>query len=311
MIVDYPTFTEVDPNTHLALVGTDHLDFDAYRNEDCYLYKDYSADYFDDFTHKVDIKVSGMDVGDRGTVWALADEVNDAYYFWLNNKKWASIKIQKTLGDGIRLYLVKSGLPTGNTTQSTLTLSELTWYYLTITKSGTSLSCKIYSDSARTTLLDTVVINFSTDAKFRYLYGCNTSNNGDPNVCTFDIENLFISPFYTTIARVKKRVKHLSSSLTDIDINENIQRAEGFIDFTMRASGRGSSPDFIFDAVKHSAIRQCCTDLAAFYTMSYNPGGTFLTLANAQMTANLLWDAAERTLLKLADPRSVEYLKGL
>ena len=310
MIVDYSTFTEVDPNSHLALVGTNHLDFDAYYNEDCYLYKDYGVGYFGDFTHKVDVRLVADTAYQNGFSWVLANDIDDWFGLDVNSKTAIGINFVENAAP-VELVLHEIYGGTGYTDAFIPTVG--TWYYLTITKSGTSLTCKIYSDSARTNLVDTLSLILHLDHKFRYLFGCNSYNSGNVNqeVCTLDIENLFISPFYTTIARVKKRVKHLSSSLTDIDINENIQRAEGFIDFTMRASGRGSSPDFIFDAVKHSAIRQCCTDLAAFYTMSYNPGGTFLTLANAQMTANLLWDAAERTLLKLADPRSVEYLKGL
>ena len=116
---------------------------------------------------------------------------------------------------------------------------------------------------------------------------------------------------YTTAALVKKRVKDLSTSLLDADIEENIYEAEGIIDPTMKQTGRGGAPDFTFDAVKHSIIRECCTDLAAYLCIIYDPGGSFTGLANAEMTANLLWNSAERSLSMLSDPRIAAYLKGL
>ena len=116
---------------------------------------------------------------------------------------------------------------------------------------------------------------------------------------------------YSTAALVRKRVKEISASLIDADIEENIYEAEGIIDATMRASARGAAPDFTFDAVKHSIIRQACTDLAAFLTIFYDPGGSFLTLADAEMSANLLWNSSQRSRSLLSDPRVVIYLQGL
>ena len=116
---------------------------------------------------------------------------------------------------------------------------------------------------------------------------------------------------YTTVALVKKRVKDISASLLDADIEENIYEAEGIIDATMRLSARGGAPDFTFDAVKHSIIRQTCTDLAAFFSIFYEPGTSFLTLADAEMATNLLWNSAEDSLSLLSDPRVVTYLKEL
>jgi hypothetical protein len=83
---------------------------------------------------------------------------------------------------------------------------------------------------------------------------------------------------YSTVELVKKKGKYISSSLLDEDIEENIYEAEGFIDATMRQSARGRS---------------------------------FLTLADAEIHANLLWNPVKRSLLMLSDPRKVAYLKGL
>jgi len=111
---------------------------------------------------------------------------------------------------------------------------------------------------------------------------------------------------YTTVALVKKRSQGISAGLTDPDIEENIYEAESIINCTMKNSFLSS-----FDETKHRIIRQCCTDLAAFLCISYDPASTFASLGDAEMTINLLWNSAERSLSLLSDERTVEYLDGL
>lgn len=111
---------------------------------------------------------------------------------------------------------------------------------------------------------------------------------------------------YTTAALVKKRVQDLDVSLTDGDLEENINNAEGQIDAVMRDSLIST-----FDATKHQILRGCATDIAAYYSIIYDPGGSFLTLADAELTANLLWNSSKRSLEILSDPRTVQYLKSL
>ena len=183
--VDYTTFTEEDPSSHLT-VSMHHLDFDAYMNEDCYLYKDYGIDYFSDFEHKVDVKASGLDYGDGGYIWMLSNDIDDGYGLLHDRKTFIGISFWY---DALVLEEVHSS---DAYLDFSSTISEDTLYYLTITKSGTLLTCKIYSDSGRTILLDTLSLTLHADHKFRYLFGCNTYNTHSPNVCTLNIQTLSI-----------------------------------------------------------------------------------------------------------------------
>lgn len=115
---------------------------------------------------------------------------------------------------------------------------------------------------------------------------------------------------YTTAAIVKKRVKHLSASLADADIEENILQVESIIDSIMKLRARAASPDFTFDADKHGIIRNCATDYAAYLCVTYDPS-EFPTMETAEMVANLLWNSVQALLTMLSDARVVEYLKGL
>lgn len=188
---DYTTFTEVDPNSHLT-VTAHHLDFDAYENEDCYLYKDYGADFFGDFTHKVDVKGSAFDQDwDWGYCWMLSNDIDDGGGLLEAKKTAVSVCLVRVAGTtGLFLIEYYNGWTYGDDDYYPIT--ENTWYYLTITKTGTALTCKIYSDSARTILLDTLSRTLQADHKFRYLFGCNNYNTSWKNVCTLEIENLSI-----------------------------------------------------------------------------------------------------------------------
>ena len=110
---------------------------------------------------------------------------------------------------------------------------------------------------------------------------------------------------YTTAAIVRKRIKDISNSLTNTDIEENIVQAEGMVDAIMLCAFKD-----IFDETKHGIIRQCTTDLAAFLCLTYDPA-EYDMLETAEMTANMLWNSADRSLFILSRKRVVESLKNL
>jgi hypothetical protein len=109
---------------------------------------------------------------------------------------------------------------------------------------------------------------------------------------------------YTTAAIVRKRVSAIPNALTDPNIEENIEQAEGIVDAIMLCSFKD-----IFDNTKHGIIRQCTTDLAAFLCLTYDPA-EFEMLETAEMTANMLWNSADRSLFILSRKRVVESLRN-
>ena len=110
---------------------------------------------------------------------------------------------------------------------------------------------------------------------------------------------------YTTVAFVRKRISAIHADLTDSDIEQNILQAEGLIDALMLKSFLT-----IFNADKHQIIRQCATDLAAYFSLIYDPA-SFEMLETAEMVANMLWNSADRSLFMLSRRRVVEFLENL
>jgi len=51
-------------------------------------------------------------------------------------------------------------------------------WYLTITKGGTLLQCSIYSDEARTNLIETLSLNLHSSDSYRYIYASATYGKG-------------------------------------------------------------------------------------------------------------------------------------
>jgi hypothetical protein len=92
------------------------------------------------------------------------------------------------------IYLREYDATAGHTTDSYVG-SLATVYYLKIKRDeavGTygTLYCYIYSDSARTTLLDTLTVTLHTSKKdFQYIYGFNNSADASTNISGYS-ENL-------------------------------------------------------------------------------------------------------------------------
>ena len=115
---------------------------------------------------------------------------------------------------------------------------------------------------------------------------------------------------YTTAAIVKKRTNFISASLSDDEIEENIIQAESIIDCVMLKTARGPTSGFTFDSIKHGIIRSCATDLAAYFSVTFD-FVEFRSMEEVEMTINLLWNSAQVALTLLSDVRTVNHLEAI
>lgn len=179
---DFTTFTEVDIPADRIQKTAQHIDHYAKDNETTYLYKDYGAAHFDDFTHYIKIKKVSGDYA-SGIVWMLANDLGDVETL----RGAAKTFIVLELTGANHLYLRE--IDDYSTYSDDYTITQGTWNYVKIVKSGTSLNAYIYSDAGYSTLLDTLTLTLHGDWTFKYLYGCNTQNTGADNYVQTDIEN--------------------------------------------------------------------------------------------------------------------------
>lgn len=169
------SFTEVDPSNEYSETAT-RCSWIMIGQAHKYVYKDYTAGYFGDFKHCIDIYIDTAD-GDDATstyqgVWALVNDVTTPPTIVQN---CLSLWVYNYFGITLNL---RDRFNWGNTGDAG-TISLDTPYYLVIERAGTTLTCEIYSDSARTALVDTLSVACQATT-FRYLecaWGVDTDSN--------------------------------------------------------------------------------------------------------------------------------------
>lgn len=110
---------------------------------------------------------------------------------------------------------------------------------------------------------------------------------------------------YTTADLVRKQTSAIDAALTNDDIDEFIEEAEGILDAVM-----GRSFVATFDATKHKILRAGANKWAALCCPVYNPDAAG-TYADASFTADVLWDQWQSILETLKLESTVRYLESL
>lgn len=185
---NFTTYTEFDEKGSVS-VAANRIDIDTLtRDEIARVFKDFGVDFFDgDFEHRTHYNMSF--VGNPASVvfhWQLANVVKDGFAMQSANDDYLALRF---LGQNIRL------VEFDNSTlyEDIFAISLDTDYYTRIIRDesiGTygTLSCLIYSDAERTTLVDTLSVTLHTSKKdFRYLYAVNTLDTGsvEPGITAF------------------------------------------------------------------------------------------------------------------------------
>jgi len=167
-IEDLSTYTEVDPNSDLTIASSKCDISMMASNIDAYLRADKGAGHFGDFEHLVTSEFTSS----SGSTWPL-----NVFWALTSSAGVVSLVDMDVANEGLRAYSIWTGSVTqwvlvddtnGNYDIWTST-AFATPYYIAIERSGTTMTCKIYSDSGRTTLLDTLSITCGTDL-YRYIF---------------------------------------------------------------------------------------------------------------------------------------------
>jgi hypothetical protein len=160
MYEDFTTYTEVDPSSRWSQITTRNTGANVQRQMDSYVYKDYTSNFFGDYIHQVDIYCSSQPLNIMQTVvWGVTNSPGSIL-------DMTDGQVVTMGADTMQRYIRLRDIGNGNSATYVFSLS--TAYYLVIQRSSTTCTCKIYSDSARTTLLTTLSITCQT-VTFRYL----------------------------------------------------------------------------------------------------------------------------------------------
>ena len=164
---DFLVFTEADTNAKLTVTESKALAADADTDEDVLLYRDMGADAIDALD--VDFEIYMADTSQANSQGGMAISST------------ANVDLTGLASTDIAVTMISTGAPPVIYLERGNAVAVDTWgaaafntlYYCTLTRpaSNDTVTLKIYSDSARTTLLDTLTVTGYSTTKYRYIYG--------------------------------------------------------------------------------------------------------------------------------------------
>lgn len=194
---DFTTFIEDDINNRLSQTAAKST-FTGLRNdEDGFLSSDEGANHFNgDFEHLLTVQVDAFSGAALHEVYALTNVIDSRFDIMSSSGDMLGIGVWRDGGGTQYIFIseVFGGTAYFDTWASLVTSTP---YYLTFKRDeavGTfgTLYCFIYSDSGRTTLIDTLVLTLHGKIDFRYIISPQSYTSGSTQNITGFIENLDI-----------------------------------------------------------------------------------------------------------------------
>ncbi|PNX45499.1 MAG: hypothetical protein BV457_09435 [Thermoplasmata archaeon M9B1D] len=143
-------------NDRITVVDSQHANGILDRNDivEVYLYKDYGAGHFGNLAHLIEAKNTFTNLYGIGFFWGMSNFIGGFGEHVTNNEEYFIIYFyQDGVSKKIRLEY-SDGVAGGS--DDYLSPLPNTMYYFEVVRGGTSFYAKIYSDSDRTILLDTI-----------------------------------------------------------------------------------------------------------------------------------------------------------
>ncbi len=178
---NFSTFTESDTNGYWTQTTTRNTATNLPRSDDSYIWKDYGAGHFVNFTHKLNTMETAMN-------WATANPV--AAIWVLCNTKGSIADVDSSAIEVAWVYNTLLLYNKITVIDTSVALSLNTMYYLNIQRSGTTMTVSIFSDSARTTSVDVITGTVSaTDTRYLEV-GASRDTTGATNLMSCYCEYL-------------------------------------------------------------------------------------------------------------------------
>jgi len=212
---DYTGYTEVDPESSFSVAQNTITATNLGNDSNGYIYKDKGVDHFDgDFEHLVEFNCTSIDLGGKVGLWAVANAL-DEYTGLRANNTMLAVRLFCATGP-VRRILLESAYLGSNSNDTYNGLSLSTDYYLKIKRDesvGTygTIYCYIYSDSDRTTLVDTLSVTIaSIKEDYRYIYAALGSDDSSPTEeADLTISNLDLQEGGGPAAVTRCRIVHV------------------------------------------------------------------------------------------------------
>jgi hypothetical protein len=184
-IEDLTTWTETDVEGDIVVTSSTAIVTSERRDSDALIYKNYGVGYFNDFILNFTYVMIGNEAGDASNVVAyLPIAVGNGT---TRDELYANESIVIEMGqNGATDNRLRYVLRQRKAGAWTIDIKDTTYYapathYITLFRSGTNVTLNVYSDSARTTLLEHLSSNSGDLGGYQYgLAGLGYSSLGDP-----------------------------------------------------------------------------------------------------------------------------------
>ena len=172
---DFTAYTDTDDSGRnvIRVDSATQCRFEAVdMDESAYLWKDYGAGLITDASHRTitfKLACTGYVSNGRAFTWNFANVADD----WTGAGPSIALRVRHNNNPNAWQLTIheKSSIGAEYLDTYTHTTSAATTFWVTLTWSGDQLTCYIYSDSGRTTLLDTLNLTLQDDSyTFRYSY---------------------------------------------------------------------------------------------------------------------------------------------
>lgn len=181
----FPDYTELDPAPGYITVAANTLTMTTMpMDADRYVYKDFDAAHFADFTHLLRTQASFFSANSTGAAfWAVSNAIDDMFGWYGSNDEALFLMWFKSAGGSVNVYLYDAETHL-NDTASGLSLS--TDYYPRVTRAGATLTCILYETAARDAgVFDTISVAVNAARTYRYAFPVSSYNNGSANNVSF------------------------------------------------------------------------------------------------------------------------------
>ncbi len=209
-VEDFTTYTLSSNGGTLAVTSTraTATTFPTRTVTTGYAQKDKGAGFFTgDYTHFLTLDLTSIGTDALVCLWMLSNDPGSYYDVAIGGSHPCMVLLYFQTTATLYLRDFRSGSNTDDTWVSGLSASTV--YYLTLQRSGTTVTCNIYSDSTRTTLVKALTISPGSATAFQYVAVMTTYNDSGTtgNVSGF-VENLDLaasagggSPTYPQLER--------------------------------------------------------------------------------------------------------------
>ncbi|NOY72948.1 MAG: hypothetical protein GXP14_11330, partial [Gammaproteobacteria bacterium] len=291
---DLTTYTLVDPASDYT-VTVDRVASDtANRDTTAKVYDDKGAAFFNgDFIHQFDSELTSSTTGSSAywlCNWLMADVVSNYIDIVIANGDCLSTFFH---GSGTTFYLRE--VDGGVEYQDTWTFTEGITYYFEVERDETvgtygTIYCRIYSDSARTTLLVTLNVALNSSKKdYRYIYTASSPNTSSGDSATGWAEKYELNIAAGGVIKTISEIGFGADAL-DIAVNQSVAEIgtgnDGFppLSASVNTSDIGSGTDALIlsslHAISESGIGSESLNISPLITVVDNGLGVDgLTLA--------------------------------